>query len=266
MDPLIDIGVNLGHCRFDADRDAVIERATEAGVAAMLVTGVDLRGSEEALALARDRPERLRATAGCHPHHASDWSGNSSPVIADLAADPLVVAIGEMGLDFNRDFSPRPDQERAFRAQLELAAECGLPVFLHQRDAAGRFLALLRDYREHLPSAEGHCFTDGREVLWPLLDLDCHIGVTGWVCDERRGEALRACVADIPADRLMLETDAPFLTPRDLRPKPSGGRNESAFLPHVLDAVARLRHEQPAAVAATTTANARRVFDFPDPD
>lgn len=262
-DPLIDIGVNLTHRRFAADRDAVMARARQAGVDMMIATGTDVAESRAAVELALANPETLRATAGVHPHHASEWDPAAGEAIATLASESTVVAIGETGLDFNRDFSPRADQERAFAAQLELAVEQKLPVFLHQRDAAGRFVEILREYRDRLPAAVAHCFTDGADVLRPLLDLDCHIGVTGWICDDRRGEALRRCVGDIPLDRLMIETDAPFLTPRDLRPKPKGGRNEPAFLPHVRDAVARLRGLAPEAVACATTANARRVFGLP---
>jgi TatD DNase family protein len=257
---LIDIGVNLTHPRFDGDREAVMERASAAGVGMMIATGTSVEESRAAAELAATRPQNLRATAGVHPHHASEWNAASADELRRLAGMPAVVAIGETGLDFNRDFSPRPAQERAFAEQLQLAAELQLPVFLHQRDAAERFIGILLEFRDQLPAAVAHCFTDGIEVLRPLLDLDCHIGVTGWICDERRGGALRDCVAQIPEQRLLLETDAPFLTPRDLRPKPKGGRNEPAFLRHIRDTVARLRAEHPDAVAAATTANARRVF------
>ncbi|MGD8710060.1 MAG: TatD family hydrolase [Ectothiorhodospiraceae bacterium] len=258
---LVEIGVNLTHKRFNRDRDEVIERALDAGIEFMVLTGVDEAGSAASLELARQHSQIMSATAGVHPHHATDWSGDTLRAIRDLAADPLVVAVGETGLDFNRDFSPRPVQEKAFTAQLELAAELGLPVFLHQRDAHERFLAILKEYRDALPAAVVHCFTAGRDELWPYLDLDLYVGVTGWICDERRGAALRECVEDIPAERLLVETDAPFLTPRDLEPKPKGGRNEPAFLPHIVAAVARCRRTDAAQLAAATTANARRFFN-----
>jgi len=257
---LIDIGVNLTHKRFRRDRDEVIQRAADAGVARMVLTGVDLAGSEAALALARTHPGRLTTTVGVHPHHAAEWSPETEAGLRRLLADPAAVAAGETGLDFFRDFSPRPAQEAAFEAQLALAAESGRPAFLHQREAEQRFLAILRAHRDALPGAVLHCFTGDRELLHSCLELDLHIGVTGWICDERRGEALRACVADIPAERLMIETDAPFLLPRDLDPRPRDGRNEPAFLPHVLRAVAALRGETPAAVAESTRATAERFF------
>jgi TatD DNase family protein len=170
------------------------------------------------------------------------------------------VAVGECGLDFNRDFSPRPEQERWFEAQLALAAEVGRPVFLHQRDAHRRFLEILRPWRDRLTGGVAHCFTGGPEEVRDLLDLDLHVGVTGWIGDERRGEALRAAVRQIPLDRLLLETDAPYLLPRDVRPKPPKGRNEPAFLPLVLQEVARQVGLPPQEIAERTTENARRLF------
>lgn len=257
---LIDIGVNLTNSRFRRDRDEVLARARDAGVAGMVLTGTELAASEASAAMARERPGQLWCTAGMHPHHASDWNPDSAASLAALARGAEVVAIGECGLDFNRNFSPPEDQERAFEAQLELACGLGLPVFLHQRDAHTRFLEILRPYRDRLPGAVAHCFTGGIEELCPYLDLDLHVGVTGWICDPRRGQALRDCVAEIPAERLMLETDAPFLLPRDLESPPRDRRNEPAFLPHVLEAVARLRGESPEELAAATTATARQFF------
>jgi len=259
---LIDIGVNLVHKRFAGDLEAVLQRAREAGVRRMVVTGVDGAGSESAAELAGKHPGMLWSTAGVHPHHADDWDAELRRRIARLAVQPMVAAIGETGLDFNRNFSAPKAQERAFADQLELAVETGLPVFLHQRDAHGRFLDILRDYRDHLVDAVAHCFTGGREELWPYLDLDLHVGVTGWICDDKRGAALRECVADVPPSRLMIETDAPFLTPRDLSPKPKNGRNEPAFLPHVLEAVARHTGRPPEQVARETAATAERFFRF----
>ena len=256
MSPLVDIGVNLTHASFRADVDAVIDRACAAGVTTLVLTGTSEEGSRDAQRLAATRPGTLYSTVGIHPHHARDFT-TLAPLRA-LAAAPGVVAIGECGLDFNRDFSPRPAQEHAFEAQLTLAAELGLPVFLHERDAHARFLAILRAHRPALVGAVVHCFTGTAEALDAYLDLGCAIGVTGWICDERRGRELRALTARIPRDRLMIETDAPFLIPRDLVPRPA--RNEPAFLPHVLQAVAMVRGAPLETVAAATTANARGFF------
>ena len=135
-----------------------------------------------------------------------------------------------------------------------------MPLFLHQRDAHDDFFALLKSARDRVPAAVVHCFTDDRRTLFDYLDLDCHIGITGWICDERRGTHLRELVRSIPANRLMLETDAPYLLPRDIRPQPSDRRNEPMYLVHICEAVARERGETSAVTAEQTTANARTFF------
>jgi TatD DNase family protein len=263
--PLVDIGVNLTHRSFHGDRDAVIRRAVEAGVCRMVCTGTTVRSSEEACALARAHPDTLAATAGVHPHNARDFTARTLEQLRELGRCPEVAAIGECGLDFNRDFSPRPDQERCFSAQIELAGELGKPLFLHERDAQERFLALLAPQRAHLKHAVVHCFTGSAEALDSYLELDLHIGITGWICDERRGRHLRSLVRRIPLARLMLETDAPFLTPRDLRPAPRAGRNEPAFLPHIARTVADCYGIAVEELAEATTATASAFFGRTSP-
>jgi len=254
---LVDIGANLAHPAFHSDLDAVLENARRAGVREIVVTGTTVAESVSALALANARA-RVYCTAGVHPHHARECDASTIPALRVLAAQPRVVAIGECGLDFNRNYSPHPDQESWFAAQLELACELKKPLFLHCRDAFARFTEILKG--RSLPNAVAHCFTGGREELRACLDLGLHIGITGWICDERRGAHLRELVREIPADRLLLETDAPYLTPRDLRPQPKARRNEPAFLPHVLRAVARALGKQPERLAEETTRNARGFF------
>jgi TatD DNase family protein len=260
MHVLIDIGANLTHDSFDADRGAVIERAAAAGVTRLIITGTSVTNSAQAVELSAGRPGVLFATAGVHPHHAREFDAHTAGALRALLANPAVVAAGECGLDFFRDFSPRSDQQHAFAAQLELAAECGKPVFLHQRDAHAAFLEVLAPLRPRLAGGVAHCFTDGQEELAAYLDLDLHIGVTGWVCDERRGARLREALPHIPLDRLLIETDAPYLVPRDLVPQPRGRRNEPAFLAHIVERVAAEMRRPVAEVAAATTANAERLF------
>lgn len=267
---LIDIGANLAHESFDADREAMLRRARAAGVEAIVVTGSSLESSRIAIAQARedaaaariDRPQ-LFATAGLHPHHAAEWSPGVAAAFAELIRQPEVVAVGECGLDYFRDLSPRPVQREAFIAQLRLAIDSAKPLFLHQREAHADFIAILREHRTALADCVVHCFTDRAEALEESLALDCHIGITGWICDERRGAHLIDAVRRIPAARLLIETDAPYLLPRTIKPAPKHRRNEPAFLPAVLEAIAAARHEDPAALAAQTTANARRFFRLP---
>ena len=254
---LIDIGANLTHPAFHADLDATLVRARAAGVAQMVVTGTSVQESTAALALAKAH-EGVFCTAGVHPHHARDCDATTIPALRVLAQQPKVLAIGECGLDFNRNYSPHPDQEKWFRAQVELAAELKKPLFLHSRDAAGRFVAVLKSHE--IPRAVAHCFTGEKAELHAYLDLGLYVGITGWICDERRGRHLLELVKEIPADRLMMETDSPYLTPRDLHPQPKARRNEPAHLPHILRAVARALGKPPERVAEETTRNARTFF------
>jgi TatD DNase family protein len=260
---LIDIGINLGHDSYDSDRDEVIARAEKAGVVQMVVTGASIEGSRKAIELARSRPGELFATAGIHPHHATELTPDALSELEELARRPEVVAAGECGLDYFRDFSPRSVQRDAFHRQLELAARVGKPVFLHQRDAHEDFLAILREHRRTLVGAVTHCFTGAPPELTAYLELGFAIGITGWICDERRGAHLLALMKDIPADRLLLETDGPYLLPRDLDPKPPSRRNEPAYLPHIAAVVAGARGESVEALGASSTAAARALFSLP---
>lgn len=266
---LIDIGANLAHDSFDADFEPMLHRAWQAGLEAIVVTGSSFDSNAKALALARQHPGRLYATAGVHPHHASEWDDAHAAQIRELARHPEVVSLGECGLDYNRNYSPHADQQRAFRAQLDIAVETGKPLFLHQRDAHADFLGILREYRPQLGAVVVHCFTDTREAMQDYLALDCHIGITGWVCDERRGKALYEAVAGIPDDRLLTETDAPYLLPRNAtraqdgqqwRPRSGERRNEPAALPWVVKALAQARGQSEEHVATISRDNARRFF------
>ena len=256
---LVDIGVNLLNHAFDDDRDAVIRRAFDAGVTRLLVTGTSVAVSRAAAELAGRAPG-LYATAGVHPHDAVGWGADSSAALGQLATHPRVVAIGETGLDFNRNYSSRADQERAFHEQLALAAQVRLPVFLHERDAFATQVRILEGYLPELCGAVAHCFTGTAEELDGYLGLGCHIGITGWLCDERRGLQLRDLIGRIPIDRLLLETDAPYLLPRSIKPRPRSRRNEPANLLHVLQAVSECSGRPAAEIAARTTANAIRIF------
>jgi len=258
---IVDIGANLTHDSFDRDRTAVLERAAAAGVRRAIVTGASVTGSVQAVALADAHPGVLYATAGVHPHHAAEFDEHTAAALRTLLQNDKVVAVGECGLDYFRDLSPRDAQRRAFRAQLELAAGAGKPVFLHQRDAHADFLDVLAATLPKIArGGVAHCFTDGRSELEAYLELGLYIGVTGWVCDERRGAALREAVPRIPLERLLIETDAPYLLPRDLSPRPAARRNEPAFLPHVLERVAALMEKPVDVVARATVENAERLF------
>jgi TatD DNase family protein len=260
---LIDIGSNLTHESFAADREFVIARALHAGVYRQIVTGADVQSSAQAATLAGAHPF-LWSTAGIHPHHAEAFGPHARGALLDLIKSPRVVAVGECGLDYFRNLSPPQAQRSAFIAQLEIAAETGKPVFLHQRDAHADFVAILRDFRGQLAGGVAHCFTGGKAELADYLSLGLHVGITGWACDEGRGIELREAVPAIPLDRLLIETDAPYLLPRDMLPRPKSRRNEPSFLPHIAAAVARLRGEPLEVVAAASTRNAIALFALTD--
>lgn len=265
MTNLIDIGANLMNPAFDGDRETVLERAAAAGVRTIIVTGSSIASSGEAIAFARSR-SGCRATAGVHPHNAKEWDAAMLARLQELSlsdgAIEAVAAIGECGLDYNRNFSPPDAQRLCFEDQLALAARLGKPVFLHNRDASDDFFRILKQYRSELPGAVVHCFTGGEAELEACLALDCYIGITGWVCDERRGGHLLPLLPKIPADRLLLETDAPYLLPRSLPRAQRGksGRNEPCFLPHIAAFAAAALGKTPDQLAEETSANAVRLF------
>ncbi|WP_461534627.1 TatD family hydrolase [Spongorhabdus nitratireducens] len=260
---LIDIGVNLGDKQFNRDRDEVVERAVEAGIKRMILTGTCQASSEQVLELCQQYSPWCYSTAGIHPHDASTATPEVLKSIRGLLNEDKVVAVGETGLDFNRNFSTPKEQEAAFLAQLEMAAETGLPLFCHERDAADRMHETLKAHRDDISNAVIHCFTADRDALFRYLDLDLYIGITGWVCDERRGTHLWPLLNNIPANRLMIETDAPWLLPRTLEKKPKNRRNEPAFLSEVVNMISVQTGKPAELIAQETTANACTFFRLP---
>lgn len=259
MTSLFDIGVNLTSSAFNDRHEEILTRAHQAGVTQMLLIGSDIADSQHAIKLCQNH-SGCYATAGIHPHQASTLDDSSINTIRQLATLPQVKAIGETGLDFNRNYSPQPQQLACFEAQLELAVELQIPIYLHQRDAHQAFHELIKKYQNELCDAVIHCFTGNEQELDDYLALDLHIGITGWICDERRGLHLQDLIKKIPADRLLLETDAPYLLPRTLRPKPKKGKNEPCFLPHILETVSHCLDKSQQDVASQITTNANRFF------
>lgn len=263
---MIDIGVNLTNPQFDGKTGHVLKRAREAGVEQIIITGTDLQSSIAAAEICSDSQYQsdeyplLSSTAGVHPHDASRWNRQTETRIRQLLESPRVVATGETGLDFNRNFSTTAEQTRAFTRQLELACETGKPLFLHERDAFEKESEILNSFGKSLPPAVIHCFTGNRENLNAYLGMGLYIGITGWVCDERRGQELAEIVSDIPLDRLMIETDAPYLLPRTIRPKPKSRTNEPAYLNWVAEKISECYGLNVSDIRSKTTDNARRFF------
>ncbi len=271
---MIDIGANLTSSRFQRDLDEALLRARQAGVETIIVTGASLESSRQAVAICNQynsvhengggrRFPRLYSTAGIHPHHASEWDRSSGTHLRTLLADPHVVALGETGLDFNRNYSPPGDQETSFRAHLELACEKCTPMFLHERDAFDRQISLLDEYRDSLPGIVIHCFTGSAAALDAYLERGFYIGITGWVCDPRRGTELAGIVSRIPLERLMIETDAPYLLPANMPIDDHPGkskRNEPSFLRWVLTKLAECYSLDSSVLADQTRRNAESFF------
>ena len=263
MHRYIDIGVNLTGSSFRDDLDQVIGRAFKAGVEQMIVTGTDIGHSRKAVDLCAQYSGALFSTAGVHPHHADEFDAQSIEKLRELASESCVVAVGECGLDFNRNFSTKENQRNAFENQLKLAAELNKPVFLHQRDAHDDFVAMVSNARPQLSNAVAHCFTGTAAEVSDYLELGLYIGVTGWICDERRGRDLQQAVKEIPLDRILLETDAPYLLPRDLDVSPiKSRRNEPCYLPHIAKAVARYMGIEREELEQAALANSKRFFNI----
>jgi len=256
----IDIGVNLTNKRFNNDRDKVIQEAEAAGVKYQILTGTNITESKRAFQLTKEYSGKLFSTAGCHPHDAKNFTTQNYHQLEELLKHSSVVAVGECGLDFNRNFSPPAKQIEVLKQQLDLAVDTQKPVFLHERDAFEKHIEILQPYMNRLKGAVVHCFTGNEEQLKAYIELGAHIGITGWVCDERRGLPLRDIVHLIPDDKLMLETDAPFLLPRDLQPKPKSNRNVPKYLPHIAQTIAHARDTSLESLSNQCYANTSNFF------
>ena len=261
---LIDIGVNLSNDRFSGDVKNVLTSSWENGIRKLVLTGTSLQESKAVLDLLKKHeryfPEMLYATAGIHPHNAAEFCSTSIQSLRSLTANRGVVAIGETGLDFYRNLSSPKDQIKSFEAHLELARETGLPLFMHEREASKQQISLLKTYRSNFTKGVIHCFTGNRRTLYQYLDMDLYIGITGWICDERRGLELQEIVADIPLHRLMVETDSPYLLPRNMAFPPKSRRNEPAFLPWVISGIANCRPESETEISEQTSNTAIEFF------
>ncbi|MFN8577303.1 MAG: TatD family hydrolase [Candidatus Sericytochromatia bacterium] len=256
---LIDIGINLMNSRYHKDRDDVIKRAKESGVFKMIITGTTIFNSKSAIVRAKKHPKSIFSTVGIHPHNARDCNESIINEMKSLSKNSEVVAVGECGLDFDRDFSPRDIQEKWFEEQIKISCELNLPLFLHEREAYKRFIHIMSKYENKIKESVIHCFTGTEYELKAYLEMGFYIGITGAICDERRNH-LKQLVKMIPLDKLMIETDAPFLLPRDLKDKPVDKRNEPCYLPHILNTIANIIHEEPENLANITTKNAEKFF------
>lgn len=259
MNTYIDIGINLTNKQFYNEHEEMINRALDNGVEQMILTGTSVRGSKESAEIAEDYPEILFSTAGIHPHDAKSFTQESILELKSLLRLNHVVSVGECGLDFDRDFSPRPIQEKCYRAQLQLAAEVRKPLFLHERSAFKKFNDITDEYLSKLPEAVVHCFTGTLEEAKIYLDKGFYLGFTGAISDDKRFKQLEDVIKYTPLDRMMIETDAPFMLPKNM-PRMQNRRNEPSFLPYVAQTIAFWKKINISEVAEKTTETARNFF------
>ena len=243
MENLIDIGLNLMHPSFKKNRENIIEDAKKVGVNQFIITGTTVKSSKICCEYASKYPDTLYSTSGVHPHDAKTCNENTLQELEKIAKNDCVVAIGECGLDYNRDFSPRDVQRKWFEKQVELGENLNMPLFLHEREAHDDLYNILKKHEDICEKSVIHCFTGTKQEAENYIDLGCCIGVTGWICDMKRGSDLQEAVNVIPTDKMMIETDAPFLIPKNFDKKPKNNKNEPKYLHHVLKTIAHYKDD-----------------------
>ena len=256
---LFDIGANLTHESFNKDLNSVIEKSLTNGIKNICVTGCDLEDSRKAIEIAKLFPKNLITTCGIHPHYADSFDENSSSEIISICKNSLVTAIGETGLDFNRNFSKKEKQIQSFLNHIEIANSLNLPMFLHQRDAHQDFMDCINTEKPEVKCIV-HCFTGQKNELEEYLIKDFYIGLTGWICDPKRGAHLEELIPIIPLDKLLIETDSPYLLPKNLKVK--GRRNEPSFLNEILKKIVEVRKETETEIKEALMKNSLCFFNL----
>ena len=256
---LFDIGANLTHESFDKDLKEVIERAIKNSVNNICITGCNLSDSKKALEIAQLFPDNLITTCGIHPHYADSFDKKSMLEIYDICQNALVKAIGETGLDFNRNFSDKNKQIESFLKHIKIANKLNLPMFLHQRDAHQDFMDCINTEKPKVKCVV-HCFTGQKNELEDYLIKDFYIGLTGWICDPKRGAHLEELIPIIPLEKLLIETDSPYLLPKNLKIK--GRRNEPSFLNEILKKVVEVRKETEIEIKEALLRNSLYFFNL----
>lgn len=252
---MFDIGANLTSSHFSDDLDSVLDESFEAGVKKICITSSNLQDVRNAKKIT-ERNKNLYYSVGFHPHNAKDFKIEFLKDMSIYLDDPKAICLGEMGLDFNRNFSSKDEQILCFESQLSLANSINKPLFLHQRDAHEEFLSILDNYKFNQKLIV-HCFTGNLSELEDYLKRDFYIGITGWVCDLKRGLDLRECINHIPQDKLLIESDSPYLSPRKkIR------RNEPKFLIDVVEEVARLRQQTKESIVKSSYENSLNFFNL----
>jgi len=261
QEQFFDIGANLTHKSFQEDIENVLQESQQNGVKRLSVTGSCLEDSILALEISNRFPDMCVSTAGIHPHNAKEFSRELFTEIKDLLIEDKVKCVGETGLDFNRNYSSPEDQQRSFEAHIELAIDISKPLFLHERDAHEKFIEIINPYLNEMPKSVVHCFTGQKEALLKYIDMNFYIGITGWLCDERRGKHLEELIPLIPLEKLLIETDSPYLLPRDMG-LDNSSRNEPKYLKHIAKRVAEYRNESEELVYSAIYMNSLEFFNI----
>ena len=262
MPEFFDIACNLTHESIMQNIDDVISEAKLVNVNKLGLISAELEDFSKIATLVKTYPNELAPTYGVHPHHASQLNGFTKNEFLQLVSKYNPNVIGEIGLDYFRNISTPEEQMHAFEIQLQASIDLELPVFLHQRDSHDDFLKILRNYHSELSSLVVHCFTGTQRELDEYLELGSYIGLTGWICDERRNKELRASIKNIPLEKLMIETDAPYLIPRNLKPRPSKNINLPKYLPHIAAEISSLTNYSISEIATETYNNAIKFFNL----
>ena len=262
MTTLIDTHCHLNFNRYDKDRPTIIQRAHDADVHHIIIPAIDLETCHEAIQLA-DEYDEIYCAVGFHPNSTADWNDKNIQVLRNLANHEKILSIGEIGLDYYWDKSPKHIQAKVFEAQLELASELELPVIIHNREASADVLSILENWTTTLPTSLQdrpgvlHSFSAPMDIAKRALDIGFYLGFTGPVTF-KKAQDLRNVVAETPLDRILVETDGPFLTPEPYR----GKRNEPSYIPYIVEKIAEVKNLPIDEVGQATTENAKRLFQF----
>lgn len=252
-----DIGANLTHESFNKDLSDVIRNAKSTGIKKICITSTSIEDTKLSLKIAGSDKDFFITTCGIHPHYADTFIESNIEDIKKLCTNSLIKAVGETGLDFNRNFSLKENQINCFESQLEIAQELTLPIFMHQREAHESFMSCLNNFDLNV-NAVVHCFTENKKEFYEYLEKGFWIGFTGWICDPKRGKHMESLISSMPLDRVMIETDSPYLLPKNLKVK--GRRNEPKYIYEIAKRIADLQKKDIGEIAGLLYENSLEFF------
>ena len=257
---LADCCFNITHESFSGDLNEIMQRAKDHKVEYFFAPASRESEILELLNFCNNYDGKLYCSIGIHPHHASELKPDTISNLKPHLENKYVKSVGEVGLDYFRNFQSPEIQIKCFEAFAGLAIDQNYPLFLHHREAFDDFYAIIKNTIDKVPQSIVHCFTGTKDELKKFLDLGLYIGITGWICDPNRGQELRDIVKYVPLDRMLIETDAPYLIPKDIKPKATKNRNEPMFLEHILSVISKLVGKDEEVVAQHTTKNFKDLF------